>query len=297
MQKCSGFTLIELAVVLVIIGLLAGGILVGRDLINAGDVRSQISQIEKYQRAVNTFKVKYQSLPGDLDAATASQFGFVARGQYAGQGDGNGVIEGVQANSAGQNYGYCMTQGETVTFWVDLSYAKLIEGEYTLGAPDSIAYPGQNFWPSSATYIHTYLPRAKINETAYVYAWSGGWNAGSMSLRDGKNYFGVSTLTRITWSNGAMYSSPAITVYQANSIDSKMDDGLPMSGKVLALASDAGPGGISWSGGVGGAPFTTATAGSSTTCFDNGNTGGATQQYSVGQGGSSRNCSLSFMFQ
>lgn len=47
MKNQSGFTLIELSIVLVIIGLIVGGVLVGRDLIKAAEVRAQVSQIEK----------------------------------------------------------------------------------------------------------------------------------------------------------------------------------------------------------------------------------------------------------
>ena len=75
-----GFTLIELSIVLVIIGLIIGGVLVGRDLISAAGVRAQISQIEKYQSAVNTFRGKYGYLPGDISDPTAQQYGFAARG-------------------------------------------------------------------------------------------------------------------------------------------------------------------------------------------------------------------------
>ena len=52
----SGFTLIELSIVLVIIGLIVGGILTGKDLIDSAQVRAQISQIEKYQTATQTFR-------------------------------------------------------------------------------------------------------------------------------------------------------------------------------------------------------------------------------------------------
>jgi prepilin-type N-terminal cleavage/methylation domain-containing protein len=68
-NKCrAGFTLIELSIVLVIIGLVVGGVLVGRDLICAAELRAQISQIEKYNTAVNTFYGKYGGLPGPLAA-------------------------------------------------------------------------------------------------------------------------------------------------------------------------------------------------------------------------------------
>ncbi len=90
----QGFTLVELAIVLVVIGLIAGGVLVGRDLINAAGVRAQVGQIEKYQTAVNAFRLKYNGLPGDLLASDAVQLGFVARAGGASDGDGNGLIEG-----------------------------------------------------------------------------------------------------------------------------------------------------------------------------------------------------------
>src|ERR1700722_13612838 len=89
----AGFTLIELSIVLVIIGLIIGGVLVGRELISAAQIRAQISQIEKYNSAANTFRGKYGYLPGDIPDPAAKQYGFATRGTLAGEGDGNGVIE------------------------------------------------------------------------------------------------------------------------------------------------------------------------------------------------------------
>src|ERR1700689_1860224 len=96
-MRHSGFTLIELSIVLVIIGLIVGGILVGQDLIKAAEVRAQISQVEKYKSAVNTFMVKFDALPGDMPLATANQFGFTTGASCDGSPgfrDGNGLIDG-----------------------------------------------------------------------------------------------------------------------------------------------------------------------------------------------------------
>src|SRR5665213_3372659 len=75
-QNRQGFTLIELSIVLVIIGLIVGGILVGRDMIEAAKVRATVSQYEKFITAANTFKLKYGDLPGDLTTAEATALGF-----------------------------------------------------------------------------------------------------------------------------------------------------------------------------------------------------------------------------
>src|ERR1700679_178462 len=93
----QGFTLIELSIVLVIIGLIVGGVLVGQDLIRAAGVRATISQVEKFNTAVNTFRGKYGYLPGDIPQASVTQFGFAVspvRAGSRGQGDGNGLLEG-----------------------------------------------------------------------------------------------------------------------------------------------------------------------------------------------------------
>jgi len=112
--------------------LLVGGVLVGQDLISAAAIRSQISQIEKYQTAVLTFKSKYGYLPGDMPDPQASQFGFIARahgGVGLGSGDGNGYIDGVCFNTwNGTQNDNCSIAGEQAALWNDLSTAKLIDG-------------------------------------------------------------------------------------------------------------------------------------------------------------------------
>ena len=71
----KGFTLVELSIVLVIIGLIVSSILVGQELIQAASIKSQVSQIQTYQASVGTFMAKYRAIPGDFPKATT--FGFV----------------------------------------------------------------------------------------------------------------------------------------------------------------------------------------------------------------------------
>ena len=165
--KKQAFTLIALSIVLVIIGLIVGGVLVGQDLIKAAYARAQVSQIEKFNTAVNTFYGKYGALPGDMNATIATNFGFTARGQYAGEGDGNGILEGILWNAAGENDGIVQGTGESAMFWVDLSSAvagNLIEGGFTATSPDIV--PGADI---TGTGINLYLPSAKIGSGNYIY--------------------------------------------------------------------------------------------------------------------------------
>lgn len=290
----SGFTLIELSIVLVIIGLIVGGVLVGRDLINAAAIRAQIAQIEKYQTAVNTFRGKYGYLPGDIKDPEASNFGFQARGQYNGEGDGNGIIEGTNSNSSGHQYGTIMGS-ETAVFWNDLATARLTD--YPFNANFSITL----YVPNGVS-MDNLFPGGKIGNGNYVYVWSGGPIAGHSNDagHNGLNYFGLSAVVSVV--NGQMTSNPGLTVQQAASIDAKIDDGFPQGGNVTAmyLGPAANTPYVTWAGTTTdlSGPWTSATPASSTTCFDNGNAANAAQQYSLGQsGGANVNCALSFRFQ
>jgi prepilin-type N-terminal cleavage/methylation domain-containing protein len=193
-MTARGFTLIELSIVLVIIGLVVGGILVGQGLINAAALRAQITQIEKYNTAANTFREKYGYLPGDITATAAAQFGFAARGSLPGQGDGNGLLEGSNNNSGAD--GRVTSAGETVMFWADLGAANLIDQTFT--TPSATASANCANAPMSACF-----PTAKISSTNYVYAWSGGYFS-STWMSTGVNYFGISSATSLAgeWGHG-----------------------------------------------------------------------------------------------
>jgi prepilin-type N-terminal cleavage/methylation domain-containing protein len=133
-RRQAGFTLIELSIVLVIIGLIVGGVLVGQDLIKAAEIRATVAQIEKYNAAVNTFKIKFNGLPGDLNSVNAAAFGFTGRDGSQGRGDGNGLIEGYNAGVVREAF----TQ-EAGILWNDLSVANLIDGNYTVNAANQDA--------------------------------------------------------------------------------------------------------------------------------------------------------------
>jgi prepilin-type N-terminal cleavage/methylation domain-containing protein len=297
-RRIGGFTLIELSVVLVIIGLIIGGVLVGRDLMASAELRSQISQTEKFNIAANTFKSKYAYLPGDIKEPEATQLGFAARGLYAGQGDGNGIIQGFEWNTANSNYGTGQN-GENLMFWVDLSKAELIDAKLNTAIANDIPF---------TSVIAPYFPKAEIGSRNYI----------SIYTYNGKSYYYMGNITFLIMQS--IQVGGGVAVWKAFKIDSKLDDGLPMSGKVMTM----GTGDLStvisnpttyrmvgWkannttgvfdctlpsAGAL--APCTGATPASSTTCYDNNNVAGVTPTYSTRQNnGDGENCALSIMSQ
>jgi len=304
----SGFTLLEMTVVLVIIGLVIGGVLVGADLIRSAGIRATVSQIERYNSAVSTFDQKYNALPGDMNSLIATQFGFTPRGTGQAEGDGNGVIQGDECIS-----GQSETSGETVAFWVDLTTANglnvnLIDGGFNTASPI-----GTSRAAVTGADIANYVPQAKIGGGNYIYVWSGGINASPMytgcsgALGDGINYYGLSAVTtlgssKIGKSGSWTISNPGLTVAQAYGVDAKIDDGYPQSGTVTALYVNGGI--AQWAGDsdpTSGGPVVAgdgvASTGSTTTCYDNAGVAGATEKYSLAQnGGAGVNCALSFQF-
>ena len=100
MRKQQGFTLVEIAIVLVIIGLLLGGILRGQELIQNARVRNIIDQQNGIKAAFFGFQDRFRMIPGDLTAAQIAQVG---AGVIVGGTPGTGVIDAADSAAAFQN--------------------------------------------------------------------------------------------------------------------------------------------------------------------------------------------------
>jgi len=117
----SGFTLVEIAIVLVIIGLLLGGILKGQEMITQAKIKNIVNDFNGITAAINSYQDRYRALPGDdLGAAT----------RWAGtvSGNGNGQIAG--------NYNVVLSGAPTTTqesnsFWWHLRLAGFVAGATT----------------------------------------------------------------------------------------------------------------------------------------------------------------------
>ena len=127
MRKQTGFTLIEIAIVLVIIGLLLGGILKGQELITSARVRNLISQQDGVKAAYFGFLDRFRALPGDYDQAFVNIANISNAACNGGNGNGNGRIE---LGGAGN---------ENILAWEHLSKAGFINGSFTCAAVESSA--------------------------------------------------------------------------------------------------------------------------------------------------------------
>jgi prepilin-type N-terminal cleavage/methylation domain-containing protein len=107
----QGFTLIEIAIVLVIIGLLLGGVLKGQELITGARVRNLISQQDGIKAAFFGFQDRYRALPGDYAAADTN----IKCAATCPVGNGNGRI---------------FETNEDILVWTHLSAAGFMNGSY-----------------------------------------------------------------------------------------------------------------------------------------------------------------------
>ena len=169
----AGFTLVELAIVLVIIGLIVGGVLAGATLIRNAEMRAIITERDKYETAINTFRLRFKALPGDMATATtiwgaadpdpATCYTIVKQTEATCNGTGNKRIWDL-ADNASPIEAY-----EMLLLWHHLGNAGLI-GTNTTGAPSGSSMLGME--------IGVNLPVSKIAEGSWMMMYTGSVSPG-----------------------------------------------------------------------------------------------------------------------
>ena len=123
MRRQTGFTLIEIAIVLVIIGLLLGAVLKGQELIQSARVRNLAATQDEIKTAFFGFWDRYRALPGDYNLASTKLLNVAATSD--GNGDGRILLYGAML--------------ESIAVWEHLSKAGFLTGSYTYNAAVSSA--------------------------------------------------------------------------------------------------------------------------------------------------------------
>jgi prepilin-type N-terminal cleavage/methylation domain-containing protein len=223
-----GFSLVELSIVLVILGLLVGGVLSGQSLIRAAEIRDVGTQISKNSVAIHSFQDKYMALPGDManavkfwsmasGASTDAQCAALttaATGKNTCNGNGDGRVGRLNSANDATNY-------EMFRAWQHMANAGLIEGSYegvtgALNARD--ANVGRN------------VPATRIATIGITYAFISG-STGLVADVEGNTFSIGGEDNRAgqgpTW-------APFLKPEELYNIDVKLDDGKPGYGKIRA---------------------------------------------------------------
>lgn len=227
MRHRYAFSLVELSIVLVILGLLVGGVLAGQSLIRASELRSISAEQERHKTAFQAFKDKYFAVAGDmsnaeqfwgtLDAVSATCRATEATAAATCNGNGNGSIESSTTRSS-----------EMFRVWQHLANAGLIEGRFTgaqgaAGGYDAVI--GSNT-PASK------FPRAGWSTVGPLMHAQGGYYASVFQPRPTGHYliFGSYSLNGLTWGG-------VLKPEEAWNVDTKLDDGKPATGSVTTVTN------------------------------------------------------------
>jgi hypothetical protein len=240
-RRAYGFTLVELAILILIIGLISSGILVGRSLVRAAELRKLYSGYTDVVSAMNTFRTKYNCLAGDCPNAT-DLFGRMAGCPDRGTATVHSpafVVSDVRSMATCNGDGDMRmdvqnTMYEMTTFWQQLAAAGLIAGSYTGGISQrggSIVLPGAN------------CPNA--NSAANCWIVLDGDDSVWFKLTNGRF---AATLVRHHLGTVLMVgqdllappSSGIMTPTEAQSYDGKYDDGNPVTGRIQAAFGTGG---------------------------------------------------------
>jgi len=236
----SGFTLVELAIVITIIGVLTAGVLKGQELVRQAQIKRTIKTIYELGAAHQAFVDQYGQHAGDMATATRRLMGCTGNGTELNQatgwcrnGDGNGVVgeslgfyacdldgdgmanEKCSDEGATQTGSISMPAVETTMYWRHLGAAELITG---VTEADPVTEVG---WGVT----HPMVP------------WRGGltvfWSHDSGDYGQGLNYRWSLRATQ-TIGGTTVTDYAVVSPHDAETIDRKMDDGLPNSGFVAA---------------------------------------------------------------
>ena len=204
----KAFSLVELSIVLIIVGLLVAGVTGGSKLIQNANVQSLMRDMNQISTAYKTFRLSYDAFPGDFDAATDFWSGTI-------NGDGDGKIEHLVTLAASAN------GTETSNAFEHMSKAEIFPGSFindvsTTVADNNYAYASKL---NSNAIILYYKDSGDVTHTGFIASMQ---TSNLLLLGSNKNSVGA-----------------FISGRNAFTIDKKLDDGLATSG-IVAYRDETG---------------------------------------------------------
>jgi prepilin-type N-terminal cleavage/methylation domain-containing protein len=194
----SGFSLIELSMVLAIVVLIIGGVTLGRSMIQTAALQSVVADYDKYRNAILAYREKYNELPGDHSTAANNP------------GNGNSFIGDADSTTSCTLTSY----QEPFYAWQHLSNASLVSNAYT-GTTTAVS-PGTN------------VPLSKTGASYMLSYYKNAAGCASYSTVAGHVlYLGTPSSTSLPFTGAAFLPE------DAKAIDLKIDDGKPGLGKVM----------------------------------------------------------------
>jgi len=222
----QGFTLVEMAIVLVIIGLIIGGVLKGQEIVNNGRVKTQVAQVDSIKAAVSTFQDTYGFYPGDYAAST----GLISSGSTTFDGNEDGIVDAGSTGDTGATDG--AVGGKEMGYaWIQLTLANLMGGatptKGTSGGVSSTSYSLDGKIAGSFLAFGDFS-FASLNPNLLNTGVTTATIAGKMVRIQGNGDIDTTTPKSI------------MRVVDASNIDLKYDDGDPTSGSILANNGTSG---------------------------------------------------------
>ncbi len=218
-----GFTLVELAIVMVIIGLLIGGVLKGQQLVDNAKVAATLTQVRNYQASINSFYDTYGAMPGDMRNALTRVPGCTA-GNNCANGNGDGFI--TFAAGAAPTWETKIAAGdETNQAWKQLALAGLVSGVEINAAVAANSF----IWGVSQ-------PESPIRGGFEIY-YDADLSDGGAATAIGPATSGLVLRLSNTGTSAVAMGSvglEAVTPTQAANMDRKLDDNRPSEGSVVA---------------------------------------------------------------